>query len=111
VVVFSTGNVYPFVAPETGGSVEIDATAPRGEYAQSCLGRERVFEYFAHETGLRALIFRLNYATDLRYGILPEIARRVHEGQPVSLDVGHFNIIWQGDANWIWRNHRREYST
>lgn len=99
VVVFSTGNVYPFVAPETGGSVESDATDPRGEYAQSCLGRERVFEYFAQETGLRALLFRLNYATDLRYGILAEIARRVREGQPVSLDVGHFNIIWQGDAN------------
>ena len=99
VVVFSTGNVYPFVAPETGGSVEIGETAPRGEYANSCLGRERVFEYFARETGLRALIFRLNYATDLRYGILPEIARQVYAGEPVSLEVGYFNIIWQGDAN------------
>ena len=99
VVVFSTGNVYPFVARETGGSRESDATDPRGEYAQSCLGRERVFEYFSHETGLAAVLFRLNYATDLRYGILPEIARRVRDGAPVNLDVGHFNIIWQGDAN------------
>jgi uncharacterized protein YbjT (DUF2867 family) len=99
IVAFSTGNVYPLVARATGGSVESDLPDPRGEYAQSCLGRERVFEYFARETGMRAVLFRLNYATDLRYGILPEIARRVRAGEPVSLEVGHFNIIWQGDAN------------
>ena len=99
IVVFSTGNVYPFVPAASGGSVETDGPDPRGEYAQSCLGRERVFEYFSHEFGTKALLFRLNYATDLRYGVLPEIARRVYESQPVSLSVAHFNIIWQGDAN------------
>lgn len=99
IVAFSTGNVYPFVARSSGGSREGDQPAPRGEYAQSCLGRERIFDYFSQETGLRVLLFRLNYATDLRYGILPEIAARVFAGRPVNLTVGHFNIIWQGDAN------------
>lgn len=99
IVVFSTGNVYPFVAADSGGSVESDAPDPCGEYAQSCLGRERVFEYFSHEFGTRALLFRLNYATDLRYGVLPEIGRRVYESRPVGLAVAHFNILWQGDAN------------
>ncbi|MFN0085978.1 MAG: NAD-dependent epimerase/dehydratase family protein [Blastocatellia bacterium] len=99
IVGFSTGNVYPFVPASSGGSVEADAPEPRGEYAQSCLGRERVFEYFSHEWGTRALLFRLNYATDLRYGVLPEIARGVYESQPVNLGVAHFNILWQGDAN------------
>jgi nucleoside-diphosphate-sugar epimerase len=99
IVAFSTGNVYPFVSRNSGGSVESDATDPRGEYAQSCLGRERIFDYFSREAGLRALILRLNYATDLRYGILPEIARKVMAEEPISLEVGHFNIIWQGDAN------------
>lgn len=99
IVVFSTGNVYPFVDPATGGSLEADLPAPRGEYAQSCLGRERVFEYFSREFGTRALLFRLNYATDLRYGVLPDIARKVYAGQPVALTVPWFNTIWQGDAN------------
>jgi nucleoside-diphosphate-sugar epimerase len=99
IVVFSTGNVYPFVSPATGGSVETDAVEPRGEYAQSCLGRERVFEYFSREFGTPALFFRLNYAVDLRYGTLVDIARKVYESQPVDLGVAHFNTIWQGDAN------------
>ncbi len=98
-VVFSTGNVYPFVTAASGGSIETDALAPRGEYANSCLGRERVFEYFAHEYGTRCLLFRLNYAVDLRYGVLVDIARKVYEGQPIDLTVAHFNVIWQGDAN------------
>jgi nucleoside-diphosphate-sugar epimerase len=98
-VAFSTGNVYPFVKAGTSGSVETDEPAPVGEYAQSCLGRERVFEYYSHEYGTPCLIFRLNYAVDLRYGVLVDIARKVYAGEPVSLSVGWFNTIWQGDAN------------
>lgn len=99
IVVFSTGNVYPFVSAASGGSVETDAPEPRGEYANSCLGRERVFEYFSREFGAKCLMFRLNYAVDLRYGVLVDIARKVYEGRPVDLTVAHFNAIWQGDAN------------
>jgi nucleoside-diphosphate-sugar epimerase len=99
IVVFSTGNVYPFVTAASGGSIETDALDPRGEYANSCLGRERVFEYFAHEYGTRCLLFRLNYAVDLRYGVLVDIARKVYEGKPIDLTVSNFNVIWQGDAN------------
>jgi nucleoside-diphosphate-sugar epimerase len=99
IVAFSTGNVYPFVNATSGGSVETDELQPRGEYAQSCLGRERVFEFFSNEYGTKCLIFRLNYAVDLRYGVLVDIARKVYDGQPVDLSVGYFNTIWQGDAN------------
>jgi nucleoside-diphosphate-sugar epimerase len=99
VVVFSTGNVYPFRELSSGGSVETDAPAPVGEYAQSCLGRERVFEYYSRQWGLPCLFFRLNYAVDLRYGVLVDIARKVHAGAPVSLAVPAFNVIWQRDAN------------
>lgn len=99
IVAFSTGNVYPLVPVASGGSSETDAPEPVGEYAQSCLGRERVFEYYSLVNGTKVLFFRLNYAMDLRYGVLVDIARRVFEGAPVSLAVGHFNTIWQGDAN------------
>ena len=99
VVVFSTGNVYPLVPVASAGSVETDPPDPVGEYAQSCLGRERIFEYYSREHGMKALLFRLNYAMDLRYGVLVDIARRVYDGQPVPLAVGHFNTIWQADAN------------
>jgi nucleoside-diphosphate-sugar epimerase len=98
IVAFSTGNVYPFVPVSSGGSVETDATAPVGEYAQSCLGRERLFEYCSRENGTRIVVFRLNYAVDLRYGVLVDIGRKVFEGQPVPLTVAHFNILWQRDA-------------
>jgi nucleoside-diphosphate-sugar epimerase len=99
VVVFSTGNVYPFVPVSSNGARETDPTGPVGEYAQSCLARERIFEYAAREHGTRVLIYRLNYAVDLRYGVLVDIARAVHAGQPVDLTVGHLNCLWQGDAN------------
>ena len=99
IVAFSTGNVYPFVSPTQGGCVETDATAPVGEYAQSCLGRERVFEFYSKKFGTPCLIFRLNYAMDLRYGVLVDIARQVYEGKPVDLSVPVFNVLWQGDAN------------
>jgi nucleoside-diphosphate-sugar epimerase len=99
IVAFSTGNVYPLVKLNSGGSVETDAPGPVGEYAQSCLGRERIFEYYSQEYGTPCLLFRLNYAVDLRYGVLVDIARKVFTGQAVKLTVPALNAIWQGDAN------------
>lgn len=98
-VVFSTGNVYPLVPVDGPAPTEHDPPHPVGEYAQSCLGRERVVEFVSREQGLKTVIFRLNYAVDLRYGTLVDIARKVFAGQPVDLAVGYFNAIWQGDAN------------
>ncbi|MCX8013718.1 MAG: NAD(P)-dependent oxidoreductase, partial [Rectinema sp.] len=98
IVVFSTGCVYPLVRAESGGCTESIAPAPVGEYAQSALARERVFEYFSRSMGTPVCLFRLNYAIDLRYGVLHDIARQVKEGVPVDLAVRTFNCIWQGDV-------------
>lgn len=99
IVVFSTGCVYPLVPVESCGCAESVAPAPIGEYSQSCLGRERVFGHFSKQNGTRMLMYRLNYAVDMRYGVLYDIASRIWAGQPVSATVQHFNVIWQGDAN------------
>lgn len=99
IVVFSTGNVYPLTPVKRGGASEEDPTGPVGEYAQSCLGRERVFEYFSRKYEIPMTFFRLNYANDLRYGVLYEVASAVMEERPIDLSMGHVNIVWQGDAN------------
>lgn len=99
IVAFSTGNVYPFVEIESGGCKETDPVGPVGIYAQSCLGRENVFRYFSNKNNTPILLFRLNYAIDLRYGVLLEIAKTVKAGNPLDITTGYFNIIWQGYAN------------
>ena len=99
VVAFSTGNIYPLVPVTGGGATEMDEPGPVGEYAQSCLGRERVFEHFSREHGTRTIIIRLNYAVEMRYGVLVDLAQRVLAGEPIDLSMGNFNCIWQADAN------------
>ncbi len=99
IVAFSTGCVYALETINGKGSRETDRPVPVGEYANSCLGRERIFEYFAGKCGTEVLQYRLNYAIDLRYGVLSDIARPIWEGKPVSRSVPMFNIIWQGDSN------------
>lgn len=99
IAVFSTGNVYGLSPVARGGSREEDALNPSGEYAMSCVGRERIFEHFSRSNQTKMTILRLNYASELRYGALLDIAQRVHASQPVSLSMGYLNTIWQADAS------------
>jgi len=99
IVAFSTGNVYPLTPVAHGGPTESSPTAPVGEYAQSCLARERMFEYFSARYGTRVTLLRLNYAIDMRYGVLLDIGLKVYQERPVNLAMGLANVIWQGDAN------------
>jgi nucleoside-diphosphate-sugar epimerase len=101
IVTFSTGNVYPLKPVPQGGAVESDPVDPQGEYAQSVLGRERMFEYGSHRWGTPLAILRLNYAVELRYGVLVDIAQAVFEQRPIDLRMGSVNVIWQRDANSI----------
>ena len=99
IVALSTGNVYPFASPASGGPTEMDPVGPIGDYAMSCLGRERIFAHFAETNGTRTALIRLNYAVEMRYGVLVDIARAVVAGTPVNVGMGAANVVWQGYAN------------
>lgn len=101
IVVFSSGNIYPIVPLSSGGCTEKDKIGPNGEYTMSCLARERAFEYAANTFGTKIFIYRLNFAVDLRYGVLFDVADSIMKGNPISLATPCFNFIWQGSANEI----------
>jgi nucleoside-diphosphate-sugar epimerase len=99
IVAFSTGNVYPLSPVHLGGSREEDDPGPIGEYAMSALGRERMFEHFSRTLKIPTSIVRLNYACELRYGVLVDLAQQIQAGEAINLAMGAFNVVWQGDAN------------
>jgi nucleoside-diphosphate-sugar epimerase len=99
IVALSTGNVYPLSSLEHGGSKETDALTPLGEYANAAVARERIFEYCSGLNRTPVALLRLFYAVELRYGVLVDLARKVHQGETIPLANGHFNCVWQADAN------------
>ncbi len=99
IAAFSTGNVYGHSPICKGGSREEEVLNPLGEYAMSCVGRERIFEHFSRRNNTKMTLLRLNYATELRYGVLLDVAQRVNSGQKIALAMGHLNAIWQADAS------------
>lgn len=101
IVVFSSGNIYPIVPLSSGGCTEEDHPLPNGEYGMSTLARERAFEYASHNYGTKVFMYRLNFAIDLRYGVLFDVANKIMKGEPISLSTPVFNFIWQGSANEI----------
>jgi hypothetical protein len=101
IVAFSTGNVYGLIPVSSGGSIESDLPRPVGEYAMSCLGRERILEHFSRAMSIPMALIRLNYAVEMRYGVLVDLAQTVLARRPIDLAMGYFNVIWQADANAI----------
>lgn len=99
IVVFATRNVYPFTTVVIGGSVETDTTAPVGEYAMSCFGRERLFQYMSHVHGTMVTVLRLNYAVELRHGVLVDVAQKILKGEEIAVGMGGANVVWEGNVN------------